>query len=51
MDPLMLAALSGAVAAGICFVGGGALYTEVWKLANKKKYQQILQVCSARSNI
>jgi len=44
MDPLMIAALSGAVAAGVCFMGGSALYIEVWKLANKKKHQQILQV-------
>lgn len=44
MDPLMFAALTGVVAAGVGFIVGGTLHTEIWKLVNKEKHRQLTQV-------
>ena len=40
----MFAALTGVVAAGVGFIAGGTLHTEIWKVVNKEKYRQLTQV-------
>ena len=44
----MFAALTGVVAAGVGFIAGGTLHTEIWKLVNKEKYRQLTQVQTQR---